>query len=282
MSLERHIGALRALIDKKLDAYLPKESPGPRAVHKAMRYSVFSEGKRIRPILVIESSRVCAGRLRDAVTAACAVEFIHTYSLVHDDLPSMDDDDYRRGKPSCHKAFGEANAILAGDALLTLAFEIIARDIKSSASSHVIRELAGAAGIGGMVAGQALDIEFSRKRAKDKDAGALDCINRLKTAKLFEASAKLGAITALAAENKINAMAAYGASFGMAFQIADDIIDGEGYAALFGRGKALADSRELIGKAKRALRIFGAGAAASRLIDMADYVLERASGKTDR
>ena len=255
------VGALKKTIDKELDRLLPKASQEPRIIHKAMRYSVFSGGKRIRPIIVLEAYRACdrresraksrdGGKNKDALAAACAVEFIHTYSLIHDDLPSMDNDDFRRGKPSCHKKFGEANAILAGDALLTLAFNILAAGLEPKAAVKAIKELSEAAGTHGMVGGQALDI------AKYKN---IAIVNRLKTAKLFEAAAKIGAISAGASEKKIRAMSGYGMNLGMAFQIADDIVDKEGLG-VSGALSAWREAGHLIKKAKKALKIFGSKA----------------------
>lgn len=271
MNLGRHLNILKRPIDKGLDKYLPSAKERPKVIHKAMRYSVFSGGKRIRPIIVIESSRACGGRLKDAMPVACAIELVHTYSLIHDDLPSMDNDDYRRGKPTCHKVFGEANAILAGDGLLTLAFNIISNELNPKIGMAVIKEVSDAAGTRGMVGGQVMDLEL---RSKMKDRGKQDYINRLKTAKLFEVSAKTGAITAACASKKeIRAMAGYGVSLGMAFQIVDDIIDKEGYPHLAGAEKAIMDSEILIKKAKGFLRIFGRRS--SRLCEIADYVVDR-------
>ena len=275
MILKDYLNNSRRLIDKALDDFLPKINELPQKLHRAMRHSVFSGGKRIRPILVIESSKVCGGGLNKAVMIGCAVELVHTYSLIHDDLPSMDDDDYRRGRPSCHKAFGEANAVLAGDALLTLAFNIISSGFGRSAKDSkvgidIIKELSESIGAKGMVAGQVIDIEFKNKRHGEK---LLHYINSLKTAKLFEASARMGAMAAGASTKKINTMARYGFLLGMAFQIVDDIIDNEGYARLFGKGKALSEAKALIDKAKSALKAFGSSAA--RLREIADYVLEK-------
>ena len=257
---------LKELIDRKLDEYLPKESEEPKCLHKALRYSVFSGGKRLRPILAIESAKACGGHLKDVMPAACAIELVHTYSLIHDDLPSMDDDDYRRGKKACHVVFGEANAILAGDALLTLAFNIIAEGLEPKTGMKVIKELSAAVGSQGMVGGQALDLETNRKKDLVK-------VNRLKTAKLFKASAKIGAITAHAGEKKTNALASYGVNLGMAFQIADDIIDRGDYAKIFGMEKARSDLRNLIKKAKDHLKVFGRPETV--LLEMADRILDR-------
>lgn len=254
---------LKKLIDKSLDKYLPKASEEPKTLHKAMRYSVFSGGKRIRPEIILESAIVCGGKVSGAMPAASAIELIHTYSLIHDDLPSMDDDDYRRGRLSCHKMFGEANAILAGDALLTLAFNIIAKSYKPKMCANIVRELSGAIGANGMVGGQALDIEMSKK-IKDKKTKAL--IDRLKTAKLFEVSAKIGAITAGANAKKVSAISKYGAYLGEAFQITDDIIDGE-------KSFSVKDAEAAIIRSKEALKVFGRPA--EKLKEIADLVIAR-------
>ena len=248
---------LTALIEKNLDKFLPSEKIDPEVLHEAMRYSVFSGGKRIRPVVLIEAALACDGKIKDAVAAACAVEFVHTYSLIHDDLPSMDDDDYRRGKPSCHRKFSEAIAILAGDALLTLAFGVIARGYKPAIASAMTKELSQAIGSCGMVGGQALDITGDKKTDK---------VNRLKTAKLFEASAVLGVLSAGAGRKKIEAMRKYGENLGMAFQAVDDKLDGE---ASFSEHRVKA----LTAAAKSALKIFGKRK--TSLTKIADYVLTR-------
>ena len=262
---------LKTLIDEQMDRYLPSEKEEPKTLHRAMRYSVFSGGKRLRPVITIESSAACGGKQKDAMPAACAVEFVHTSSLIHDDLPSMDDDDYRRGLLACHMKFGETTAILAGDALLTLAFNIIAGNLESEISASVIKELSEAAGTYGMVGGQALDLEHKSRR---KNAKTLDHINRLKTAELFKASAKIGAIASGANERKIIALAGYGINLGMAFQIADDMADREGYAKIFGADKAARVTQIFIKKAKNHLKIFAQKAATLKTI--ADRVLDKA------
>lgn len=261
---------LQSLIDRQLDRYLPKESEDPKIIHKTMRYSVFSGGKRIRPILTIESSKISGGVLKNAMPAACAIELVHTYSLIHDDLPSMDNDDYRRGRPTCHKKYGEANAILAGDALLTLAFQILSGEIDPKISVNIIRELADSIGTRGMVGGQAIDIGL-KDVIKDRDT--LDRINCLKTAKLFEASAKIGAIAAGATKAETNALARYGNFLGMAFQVIDDMIDNEGYSEALGMDRTYKYSRFLTKSAKTSLKIFGKKA--DTLSRIADYVSER-------
>ena len=253
------------LIDKSLDKFLPFVSEEPKILHRAMRYGVFPGGKRIRPVVLIETAIVCrapslsrnGGIISDAMPAACAVEFVHAYSLIHDDLPSMDDDDYRRGKPSCHKKFGEANAILAGDALLTLAFDLLANEYAPGIGIKMIKELSAAIGSEGMVGGQALDI------AGNND---LDKVNRLKTAKLFEASAGIGALSCRAGKKETTAMRKYGLNLGMAFQAIDDILDGE-------NSSFRKDAEIFINKAKDALVLFGRHA--DRLEKIADSLVAR-------
>ncbi len=259
------------LVDRALDGYLPSEKEEPVIINRAMRYSVFSGGKRIRPILAIETCRACGGREKDAMPAACAIELVHTYSLVHDDLPAMDDDDLRRGKPACHKVFGDANAILTGDALQASAFEIISKEMDSKIGIKVIRELSRAIGAKGMVGGQARDLEYKGKAKKTK---TLNNINRLKTAKLFEASAKIGAMAAGAKPGEVRLMADFGVSLGMAFQIVDDILDKGDYTTIFGMRKARKDALDFIEKAKKGIKKIGKKG--YRLAAIADYVLEKA------
>ncbi len=261
---------LKKSIDKALDRFLPKVSEEPRTIHKAMRYSVFSGGKRIRPIILIESARLLGARPKDAMAAACAVECIHTYSLVHDDLPSMDDDDYRRGKPACHVVFGEAIAILAGDALLTLAFDIMAKNLKPDKAAAAIKELAESAGTLGMVGGQVMDIESTDRNIAAK---AADDIDRLKTARLFASSAKIGAIVAGSRPAGARAVARYGEYLGMAFQVSDDLIDGERYKEPFEVEAARRKLKALIENSKNTLAPFGKKA--ERLKNIADHVLTR-------
>lgn len=261
---------LRSAVDRELDRRLPPITREPGVIHRAMRYSVFSGGKRVRPVITIEACTACGGALRDALTIAAAVECVHTYSLIHDDLPSMDDDDYRRGKPSCHKAFGEANAILAGDALLTLAFNMIANGPDPRINSEAIAELADAIGTLGMAGGQAIDMKYQGKK---KTLRVMDRINYLKTARLFEASAALGAIAAGAGAKEKRAVSRYGAALGMAFQITDDCLDGDGYARIMGISRAKDAGKAYTGRASKALGIFGNRAKA--LARIADRMLER-------
>lgn len=270
MGLEDYLKQSGSLIDKALDKYLPSVEIEPKIIHQAMRYSVFSGGKRIRPIIVAEACKACGGRPGEALIIGCAVEMAHTYSLVHDDLPSMDDDDFRRGKPTNHKVFGEANAILAGDALLTLAFNILAVHLEPEKGAAAIKELSEAIGTYGMVGGQAIDLSSKGKRIGVRKQNS---INRLKTARLFEASAKLGAIAAGASLKKIKAMADFGASIGMAFQIVDDIMDNEGYSGLFSKRRVRQEAEAITARARNALKIFGGRA--DTLKDVADRLLKR-------
>jgi len=229
-----------------------------------MRYAVFSGGKRLRPILVIESCLACGGNIAKAMPAACALELVHTYSLDHDDLPAMDDDDTRRGKPALHKKYNEAVAILAGDALLTLAFGILA-------DSRAAAELAGAAGTFGMVGGQTVDLEYKgRKKTKD----TLRYINLHKTARLFEASCRIGGLVSGArVADKIEALGRFGRALGLSFQIVDDILDHGDYVKGFGASRARMDAKDMADRAKAALSPLGNKAGA--LKELADYILSR-------
>lgn len=256
------------IINRTLDRILPSEKEEPKVLHRAMRHSVFPGGKRIRPVIVMEAAILCGGKKRNAALVASAVELAHTYSLIHDDLPAMDNDNWRRGRPSCHKAFGEANAILAGDALLTLAFNIIAKNFASPIGLAMLRELSDAIGTKGMVGGQALDLATGQK-----DKEKLDNIDRLKTGKLFEVSAKLGAISGHGTKKQILSLTKYGACLGAAFQIADDIADGERYKSVAEKKRAGGECARLIKHAKGALKIFGKKA--NRLKIIADKVSQQ-------
>ena len=219
--LARYLADVRREVDAALDRYLPPKDAPPAAIHEAMRYSVFAGGKRLRPILVIAGAEAVGGRMARVLPTACALELIHTYSLIHDDLPAMDDDDYRRGRLTNHKVFGEAIAILAGDALLTLAFGLFAEH----ASLEVIREVAIAAGTFGMIGGQVADIQ---SEGKSVDAETLEYIHRHKTAALIRCSLRSGAMLAGASPAALQAIGEAGSHLGLAFQIVDDILDVEG------------------------------------------------------
>lgn len=226
--MERKISAEEyvSMINKALEKYLYPIHYAQPIVSDAMRYSVRNGGKRVRPMLVLEFCRINGGNPEDALPFACALEMIHTYSLIHDDLPCMDDDDMRRGKPSCHKAFGEDTALLAGDALLTLAFETAAKANENIAPKNVIRAisaLANFAGIDGMIGGQVLDLAAEKQ---NPDLASLRQIHLLKTAALIKAAAVLGCLAAnVTDEKKLDAATKYAENIGVAFQIIDDILD---------------------------------------------------------
>jgi len=215
----------RALIDSQLDLLIPKESDEPQRVHAAIRWSVFAGGKRFRPALLLATGQTLGASTDDLLRTACALEMIHTYSLIHDDLPSMDNDDLRRGRPTCHIKFGEATAILAGDALQALAFQTLAEDERLAPAVRVrlIAEVARAAGTPqGMVAGQALDLDAE---SRDVTKVELDRIHLRKTAALIRAAARCGAIIAGASENDLEATTEYAGNLGLLFQITDDLLD---------------------------------------------------------
>lgn len=234
MKLPDFFEADHAAIEAQLQKILPGESTPPASIHRAMRYSVFAGGKRIRPILCLECARMFTSDLAGAIQAGCAIEFIHTYSLIHDDLPALDNDDLRRGKPTCHKVFGEAMAILAGDALLTLAFEALASaPVEAARGVQLIREISSAAGtVNGMVGGQVADVEAG---GKPVDAQTLEYIHRSKTAALICGSIVAGAIAGGAGQNDVERLRRFGQQIGWAFQVVDDILDVEESSASLGK-----------------------------------------------
>ncbi len=211
-------------VNAGLDRFLPPARARPSTIHQAMRYSLFAGGKRIRPALVVAAAEACGGVLEDALPAACAVECIHTYSLIHDDLPAMDDDDFRRGKPTSHKVYGEGIAILAGDALLTVAFDIVAQAPARPRYpvARQVRELAEAAGSGQLIAGQVADLEGEGKRLTENQ---LRYIHERKTSALLRASARLGGMSANGTPRQLEALSDFGYHVGLAFQVIDDILD---------------------------------------------------------
>src|SRR5216684_6987391 len=281
----------RLSVDAALERLLPAESSQPSSIHTAMRYSVFAGGKRIRPILCLETARIFGSDVTPALYPACAIEFIHTYSLIHDDLPALDNDDLRRGKPTCHKKFGEAIAILAGDALLTLAFETIAATpAPAERRAAILTEIAAAAGtVNGMVGGQVADLEAEGKRIGPE---MLEYIHRSKTAALIRASVAAGALCAGASVQDVARMRRFGESIGWLFQVTDDILDVEESSAALGKtaGKDLAQQKatypaihglprsyeianELASKAIAELEPYGEKA--SRLREIAEYLVIR-------
>ncbi|HUF62250.1 MAG TPA: farnesyl diphosphate synthase [Verrucomicrobiales bacterium] len=281
----------RRLIDAALKRALPPASAAPRNLHRAMRYSMFAGGKRLRPVLCLAAADACAGSIDAALPLACAVECIHTYSLIHDDLPCMDDDDLRRGHPTCHRAFGEALAVLAGDALQPLAFELAAgaRPTRRYPASVMVAELARAAGSRHLVAGQVLDLDGEGCSPARR---ALENIHMRKTGALLTASLRLGAMSANAAPGHLEALTRFGQSIGLAFQVVDDILDATQtterlgksagkdkaaekatYPALLGLDRSRKEAQRLTTKAVEALAILDSRAEPLRLI--AGHMLHR-------
>ncbi len=234
-ALSQYLAAQQELIDRELRRLVPTETTPPQTIHRAVLYSLLAGGKRIRPILCIEAANAVGGASEGILQAACSLEMIHTYSLIHDDLPALDNDDYRRGKLTCHKVFGEAMAILAGDALLTVAFETLAA-LASCPAERVVRlvsELSRAAGtVRGMIGGQVADIEGERQPPTHE---LLESIHRAKTGALLRASVRMGAIYAGASDDDLAALSEYGEHAGLAFQIVDDILDVEESSEALGK-----------------------------------------------
>jgi geranylgeranyl diphosphate synthase type II len=235
MTFSEYIALQQKRVDAALERWVPAESVDPATIHRAMRYSLFAGGKRMRPVLAIAAAEAVADEPAGIESAACSLELIHTYSLIHDDLPALDNDDLRRGRPTCHKVFGDAMAILAGDALLTLAFEVLAKleCVDAERRIALVRELATASGtVGGMIGGQVNDIEGE---GKFPTAHLLESIHRAKTGALLCASVRMGAIYAGADEHQLNALTRFGEHIGLAFQIVDDILDVEQSSEALGK-----------------------------------------------
>ena len=291
MNLKRYLVARQQEVDRALDRFLPKASVAPATIHKAMRYSLFAGGKRLRPILCLAAAEACGGKINAALPQACAVECIHTYSLIHDDLPSMDNDDLRRGRPTCHKVFGDGIAILAGDALLTIAFEIAtkAKPVSRYDFRDIFREITVAAGSRKLIAGQVADLEAEGRRLTPAEVRS---IHENKTAALLTTSIRLGAMSANATTKQLAAVTAFGRALGLAFQVIDDILDvtqtseklGKSagkdlaaqkatYPAVIGLEKSRAEARRLTTQAHRALESLGKKAGVLRAL--ADYLLAR-------
>jgi len=302
MEITKYLEEKKEIVDLALEKYFPNQPDSigeeifPVSLHKAIRYSLFAGGKRIRPILSMATFESVGGKGDCILPFACALEMIHTYSLIHDDLPALDNDDYRRGKPTCHKVFGEALGILAGDALLTEAFKLMTNRVVQEFSLRdgrlaldVIHEVAQAAGVLGMVGGQVVDIE---SEGKGVDLPTLQYIHTHKTGALILVSVRVGATLGGANEETLRAFTRFGERIGLAFQIADDILNVEGKAALLGkktgsdlsRGKATYPSllgleeskrraKELVELAVDAIRSFGFGAEPLR--EIAWFILSR-------
>jgi geranylgeranyl diphosphate synthase type II len=291
MNLKAYVTSRQKRIDRALDHYLPRDNVKPATIHKAMRYSLFAGGKRLRPILCLAGAEACGGKIANALPLACALECIHTYSLVHDDLPSMDNDDFRRGRLTCHKVFGDGIAVLAGDALLTLAFEIVsgAKPTNRYDTSVLLREIAVAAGSEKLIAGQVADLEAEGKTAT---RGELRYIHENKTAAILTTSVRIGAMSANAKASQLRAITNFGRALGLAFQVIDDILDvtqtteklGKSagkdvaakkatYPAVMGLEKSRAEARRLTRQAHSALSKFDRDSEV--LHSLANYLLER-------
>lgn len=291
MDLKAYLASQQTHVDRALNRYLPREQTKPATIHRAMRYSLFAGGKRLRPILCLAAAEACGATREAALPFACAVECIHTYSLIHDDLPSMDNDDFRRGRPTCHKVFSDGIAVLAGDALLTIAFEILsgAKTTRRYDLRVSLRELSVAAGSRKLIAGQVADLEAEGHRIT---RAQLRSIHENKTAALLTTSLRLGAMSADATAKQLTALTAFGQSLGLAFQIIDDILDvtqtseklGKSagkdaaakkatYPAVMGLEESRIQARGLTERAHQSLRPIGEEA--HRLRELADYLLER-------
>ncbi len=298
MSLKEFLAAETSRIDAALDRLTPPESTAPSTIHRAMRYSLFAGGKRIRPILCLQAAAAVSGHVRAsdnaALEAGCALEMIHTYSLIHDDLPALDNDDFRRGKPTNHKVFGEAMAILAGDALFTLAMQTLVRieGLPPAAKIALVEELSfGGGTVGGMIGGQVADIEGERQTPTPE---LLESIHRAKTGALLKASVRMGGICAGSDAWQLEALSEYGEHVGLAFQIVDDILDVEEstealgktagkdaaqgkitFPAVYGLEESRCMAQAECTRAHEALQPFGPRA--QRLHEIADLIVYRKS-----
>jgi geranylgeranyl diphosphate synthase type II len=255
-------------VEEALERSLPPVNALPQAVHEGMRYCVLSGGKRFRPLLALGAASAVGGSVRRALPVACAVELIHTYSLVHDDLPAMDNADERRGQPSCHRKFGEANAILIGDALLTLAFEVLGRDGTPNALA-IVRTLGEACGTAGLIGGQVLDLQMI-SQTRSATVQALRDVAERKTAALITASVLAGALAGGADATGLRALKRYGQAVGLAFQLIDDLHDADGLAQALGVEEARTEARGLIARARGSLAPFGRRSAILR--QLADWL----------
>jgi len=297
MDLKTYLDKHRQHVEQALEQYLPSKQQHPAHLHEAMHYSVFAGGKRLRPILMIAACEAVGGEIESVLPAACAMEMIHTYSLIHDDLPAMDDDDFRRGQPTNHKVFGEATAILAGDALLTEAFVLLSAPSESTGISdatrrEVIQLLARAAGAAGMVGGQVVDMEA--EGMEQPDLATVDYIHAHKTGALILASIRAGALLGGADTEQYEALSRFGKLAGLAFQIADDILDITGdqeqlgkdigsdqergkatYPAVLGLSESIRRATELHQQALKAIEPLGE--AAEPLREISHYIINRSS-----
>ncbi|MGZ8900901.1 MAG: polyprenyl synthetase family protein [Limisphaerales bacterium] len=291
MELKKYLAARREEVDRALHRILPAATTRPATIHEAMRYSLFAGGKRLRPILCLAAAEACGGKIKTAMPLACAVECIHTYSLVHDDLPSMDNDDFRRGRPTCHKVFGDGIAVLTGDALLTIAFEIVstAQPSRRYSLQDILGEISSGAGSRRLIAGQVADLEAE---GQPITRAQLRYIHENKTAALLTTCVRLGAMSANATASELTAITNFGRALGLAFQVIDDILDvtqtseklGKSagkdvaakkatYPAVIGLAKSRAEAKRLTRQAHQALGVFGRKGETLRAL--ADHLLER-------
>jgi geranylgeranyl diphosphate synthase type II len=294
MDIKTYLARKKDIVDKSLEKLVPHDKTFPPTLHEAMRYSLFAGGKRMRPILAIAAAEALGAKSKDLLPAAASLELIHTYSLIHDDLPAMDNDDFRRGRPTCHKVYGEAIAILAGDGLLNMAFEALSdprllKTVPANRLLAIIREIATASGVFGMVGGQVVDIQ---SEGREIDFPTLEYIHTHKTGALIRSSVRVGALFAKAGKRQFTALTRYGEMVGLAFQIADDILDITGTQEEIGKdvgsdlkkGKktfpsfyGLEESRrravEVVDRAVASLQ--GFGRSADPLRELAKYIITR-------
>jgi geranylgeranyl diphosphate synthase type II len=292
MDLERYLAELKCAVDEYLDRLLPAENEEPPTMHRAMRYSVFAGGKRVRPILIVAAGETLGGVRDTLLHLGAAVEMMHTYSLIHDDLPALDNDDLRRGRPTCHKVFGDAIAILAGDALMTRSYQVLSElpNVPDATRLAILKEIAYATGtVGGMIGGQVVDLE---SEGKPISAPVLEYIHRSKTGALLTACTRCGALAAGATAAQLHALTEFGRKIGLAFQVIDDILDltassdklgktaGKDqkvkkatYPALYGIEASRCKAQELIHDAVEAVRDMGSRAEPLR--ELAQFVCSR-------
>jgi geranylgeranyl diphosphate synthase, type II len=294
MDITTYLSRKKEIVDKALEKLVPPADAFPPSVHEAMRYSLFAGGKRVRPILALAAAEALGAKTVDLLPIAGSLELIHTYSLIHDDLPAMDNDDYRRGMATCHKVYGEAIAILAGDGLLTMAFEVLSdqwrlKAVPAGRLIAIIKEISTASGVFGMVGGQVVDME---SEGRDIDFPTLEYIHTHKTGALMRASVRTGALYAKAGKRQFTALTHYGEMVGLAFQIADDILDITGkreetgkdvgsdikkgkktFPAFYGLEESRRRALEVADKAVASLQ--GFGRAADPLRELAKYIVTR-------
>jgi geranylgeranyl diphosphate synthase type II len=273
LKYEAYFKQYLSLTEAALEKVLPKPGKFPGVIHEAMRYAVFPGGKRFRPILALASCEAAGGKLGEALLPGISIELIHCYSLVHDDLPSLDNDDERRGKPTCHKQFGEAMAIMAGDGLLTLAFHILSQASDPEKGMRYLHEISTAAGTYGMIGGQVADLTLDHDQL---NLPKLDFLSSHKTGKLIKAGAVCGGLAAGASKDAMARILRYGECLGLAFQMVDDILDGDGYCRIMKPVEIRQKVRELMAHAKRDIKPFGKKA--EKLQMLADFLLERLPG----